>query len=56
MMYVLIMLMWVPTAHTVGVTSSAEFSSRETCMAAGNAAKKVFDGYVGTFYFVCSPK
>lgn len=56
MAYVLIMLMYVPSAHTAGSITTAEFSNAAACQSAGTAAKKEFDGWGSTLYFVCAPK
>lgn len=52
--YILIMMLWVPS-HS-GAISTAEFANASSCQAAGLAAKKEFDGWGNTLYFVCAPK
>jgi hypothetical protein len=54
--YVLLMLMWVPSARSSGSIGSAEFSSLERCEQAAAAADKKFAGVVSSFYHVCVPK
>lgn len=56
MAYVLIMLMYVPSGHTAGSITTADFHNAAACQAAGEAAKKVFDGWGSTLYFACAPK
>lgn len=54
--YVLIMLMWSPSAHAGGGLGTAEFRERASCEAAAQAAKREFDGPLSSLYYVCVPK
>lgn len=54
--YVLIMLMYVPSVHASGSLGSAEFSDQKSCLSAASAAKAKFDGWGSTLYYVCEPK
>lgn len=56
-MYVIIMLYWGGSGTGQGFMSTAEFSSKATCEAAGAEADRKFNSWTGrAFYWVCSPK
>lgn len=56
MVYVLIMLMYVPSSYSAGLIATAEFASEQRCEAAAQVAKSKFDGWGSTLYYVCMPK
>lgn len=58
MLYVLILFAHVGImgSGNSNALTTAEFSSKETCEAAGNAAVKMADGTVKNISFVCMKK
>jgi hypothetical protein len=54
--FILIMLMYTPSAHTAGSVSGVEFANKASCEQAAAVAKKEFDGWSSTLYHVCVPK
>lgn len=54
--YVLILYAWTLSAHAGGGLGTAEFTSKDRCEAAAVEAKKKFDGFYSSMYYVCVPK
>ena len=54
--FVLIFFLWTPNEHAGAAVTFAEFSTKERCEVAGEAAKDNFAGILSSTYWICVPK